>query len=442
MQVILVGGSGPTAIISKLIGHLAQHGITILEHQLTSANWRAGAEGVILINTIASHGMSDKAHEMADSMGVPYASVSHKWAHAVPVLKAKGFLPPDVVDDDEEDDDMANGDDKDKPDLTGQVKSIMGPQLGELRDDFTKLQHQLDALESLLADDRNQALAKLDAEFRAAMQTINETFSRHGLSLSETQVQLGEIRGLVTHQGVLAQDAFNQIFSVLKQLGEQQQAQEAKLGTLAPVTGPSVIPRPQPVPVSTKPVAEAMLADLKARFPHPFMNVNMAKAAAAIGVHQDHLTEALNLLYEDKGLDQDTLAVLHQCGWRLALVQPGSTPRTWILADGSTLPVVVAEPAPASVLEPVLTLKPRPGYGEPQDDSQSGRIFTLLLTGDNWSAAMVAARLGLETGSVCKLLLSLSKARKPRHGMRVVQVNAPDAPHVLYKVIPWVDEQP
>ena len=190
------------------------------------------------------------------------------------------------------------------------------------------------------------------------------------------------------------------------------------------------------LPVLTKPLAEALLENFIARFPHPITRVAWPEAGAANQVDPDLLITIMTELYANKGLDQTALAVLRQCGWRLAMIPEGGG-QALILAEGSPAASPVEPPSAKTPEPPPAKTATRPYSHAVQDDSLAGQIFAMIENTDHaWTTAMVAARCSISSERAAQVLQSLTNAKQPRHGKRLVKTVL-DRKRCQYQIRPW-----
>lgn len=96
-NVAIVGGRG--SFIKDTLGpSLAKHGLEVIGHVPYKEGRKPppipeAAEGVIIITTANSHGMSAPMKERAVARGLPVVSVPHKWALAEKVLREHKWIP-------------------------------------------------------------------------------------------------------------------------------------------------------------------------------------------------------------------------------------------------------------------------------------------------------------------------------------------------------------
>jgi len=444
MKVLVVGG--PRQVMQAFFEHLEEEGISVLEYQEDlPCNAPLGAEGIININSMCSHKLSNWAKDTADKLGIPYASVDHKWSKARPILIARGFITAVVPATPQEAGmSSANGTEVQAPvqDLVSQVKAIAGSMQAETRDEIRKLKEQVDALASLLSESSTADLGKIKAQIK----DLQDEFKSLYTELETTPT--GEDLNKVTAQMAALRKEIDQFKGAVVRSGPETLEQ---------------------IPVSTRKVADELLKEMQAKFPHPITRVRWEDAAKVAGVKPQTLIEALTVLHGDSGLNGQTLAVLHRCGWRLALVQHGApnAPRAWLLETGASVALPVEEPAPVGQPEPLatVTVSPvplvpvtqtpvtvapvtpvapidpfaearRPGnpkFYDVQDNSASGRVFQCLVdAGREMTCGDVARITKLDNQVVSKRLSYLKLHTKPRKGY-LVEYNENRG---TYKVVP------
>ena len=98
---ILVAGGPDNPQTSFLVGFnrkLEAAGFNVLDWRtITTPATKPlpkGCEGVVIIKTYIDHKLSDGVMTMARAAGIPFASVSHRWTLAEPVMRACHLLPP------------------------------------------------------------------------------------------------------------------------------------------------------------------------------------------------------------------------------------------------------------------------------------------------------------------------------------------------------------
>jgi hypothetical protein len=425
MKVLVVGG--PRQITQTFFEHLEEEGITVQEYQEDlPCNVPQGAEGVININSMCSHKLSNWAKDAADKLNIPYASVDHKWSKARPILIARGFVTAVAPATPQEAGmSSANGSEAAPvQDLVSQVKAIAGSMQTETRDEIRKLKEQVDALAALLNESNAADLGKI----RAQIKDLQDEFKSLYTELETTPT--GEDLNKVTAQ----------LAALRKELDQLKGAEHR--------SGPETL---EQIPVSTRKVADELLKEMQAKFPHPITRVRWEDAAKVAGVKPQTLIEALTVLHGDSGLNGQTLAVLHRCGWRLALVQHSApnAPRAWLLETGASVALPVEEPAPQGQPEPLasVTVSPvplvpvtqalvapinpfadpavrRPGnpqFYDVQDSSSTGKVFQCLVdaAGQEMNCGDVAMITKLDKQIVAKRLSYLKLMDKPRKGFTV-----------------------
>ena len=436
MQVVVIGG--PRQVTKAFFEHLKQEGMTLLEYQEDSCRIAPGAEGIININTCCSHNLTNDTKAAADAMGIPYASVDHKWLKARPILVARGFIqapaPPVVTG---QEDSMSSAGENGTVDLQSQVKAIVGPLVTETKEQLRKFKEQLDAMEALLSEAHVLEVGKIKGQLAQITKDMGNCATAKDLEECATTEEFDAL--------------VKRVAGIRQQLDADRVRLKHDLELLKTVAtpGPEILEK---IPVSTRLVAEELLGELQGAYPHPITRVRWEDAAKASGVKPETLVEALTLLHADAGLNERCLAVLHRCGWKLALIQPDKPPRVWML-DGSSFELPVAtvatpEAPPPSVqpppVAPVLPEAPKPvkhpvghaGFGTPEDNSSSGKIFQVVqLNGRPMTHQEIKAATGFRGDLVSKCLWAMLHAKLPRHGFRLASYPTPDG-KLLYGVEP------
>ena len=91
---VLIAGGADSLVWGNLRRKLQDHGLFIkwhVEHDPLD-DLPAGCEGVILVKDMIGHMLHDKAVALAKARGLPNARIIRKWSHALPLLRATGFI--------------------------------------------------------------------------------------------------------------------------------------------------------------------------------------------------------------------------------------------------------------------------------------------------------------------------------------------------------------